>query len=342
MRWRWMAGGAALFLAACANGAEPEPDPWRVVAPPSVTVFAGDSVPVTAQAEDSLGHVLSAPVRYRSRDPAIAAVSADGVVHGLAHGTVLIEEESGNASATTVVLVTLGGFVGPAGGAIAPPGDRVRLVVPPGALPVTTELELEPLTGAEGQEVLPGTGYVVGPADIVFRRPARLFVRYDTGDLPAGAEMSAGLFERQASGWVAVQGSGADVSAMTASGPVAHAGRYGVQAPGNVASLTIDPASVLVLIGTRQPFTCTLLNAQGQSLSNRPIAWSSSDTSVMQVTDSGVATPVGLGPVQIVASSGGASGTAQATGVLFCFCPPASSAPIGTPGCACGPSAARR
>ncbi len=214
------------------------------------------------------------------------------------------------------------GIVGPAGGTISIPGGAVTLTVPPGAVPAGTEIDLDSGSVRTGEPApLRGTMFGIGPAGMVLSRPATLKIRYDPAGLSPGEERSAGLYAEEGLMWLAVQGSTADLAQQSAVGPITRAGSYAVFAPGPVASLAISPRSAVVVFGTNQQLSCELRDSAGQVLANRPIAWTSSDTTVAQVNQLGKVTPISLGYAQITATSGGASGTTNITAAFTCNCP---------------------
>jgi hypothetical protein len=92
-----------------------------------------------------------------------------------------------------------------------------------------------------------------------------------------------------------------------------------------------------VVIGTTQQRTGNLQDSSGKYLDNRPIAWSSADTTVAQVTPLGRVLPIGLGVTNITAASGGASAISIITVSFTCKCPVTPTAGVlGTAAaCAC-------
>jgi uncharacterized protein YjdB len=83
------------------------------------------------------------------------------------------------------------------------------------------------------------------------------------------------------------------------------------RAPRPVANITVSPASVAVTIGGTQQLVATAKDSIGNLIIGRPIAWSSSDTSVVRVSADGLVTAVAVGTASISASAEGKTGVAQ-------------------------------
>src|SRR5438128_1138672 len=77
-----------------------------------------------------------------------------------------------------------------------------------------------------------------------------------------------------------------------------------------VASVTVAPASASVTVGGTYAFTTTLKDATGAVLTGQAVTWTSSDTGVATVSDSGVASGISAGSTTITATSGSVSGSA--------------------------------
>ena len=98
----------------------------------------------------------------------------------------------------------------------------------------------------------------------------------------------------------------ADVEGVTGSSTIT------VRIPA-VASVTVTPANPTIAVaGTVQLFA-TLRDSRGNLLSDRSVAWSSSDESIAFVTSSGSVLAFRVGAVTITATSEGVSGTARIT-----------------------------
>ncbi len=82
-----------------------------------------------------------------------------------------------------------------------------------------------------------------------------------------------------------------------------------------VASVTVDPPIADIPLGSGVKFTANLWDRNGNPIPGRPVSWSSSDASLIEVQDDGTAIARGIGEVDIQAVSGEADGLADARGV---------------------------
>jgi uncharacterized protein YjdB len=80
-----------------------------------------------------------------------------------------------------------------------------------------------------------------------------------------------------------------------------------------VASVTVTPAIVSMLMGATLHLTATLKDALGNPLSGRVVTWASSAPGVAAVSGTGLVTGLGIGGVTITATSEGRSGSSAVT-----------------------------
>jgi hypothetical protein len=275
-------------------------------------------------------------VTFESAAPAIATVSAGGVVRGAARGTVVITATSGAVSAHATLDVRWGEQVGPAGGSATMWNGAITLDVPPGALRDSTTIYVDSAaTPPSDSLAVPGAAFTLQPASLAFDKPASLTVRFRAGAVPAPHEVSVGMFVDSGQAWRAVQGSVLDLSARAVTAPIPGTGLYGLVAPGPVASVTIV-GGLLVVLGTSADYRAELRDSAGTLLSNRPIAWRTGDSTVAKVTPMGVVSGVGFGSTPLSASSGGATATVNISIVVICQCPiPVGGRPVAGAMCFC-------
>lgn len=81
--------------------------------------------------------------------------------------------------------------------------------------------------------------------------------------------------------------------------------------PAAVATVAVTPATATLAPGTTAQLTASARDAQGNSLSGRTIAWTSSAPDKATVNSSGLVTAVATGTATITATSEGKAGTAQ-------------------------------
>jgi hypothetical protein len=242
-------------------------------------VVPGDTFTLSASARDARGgSVAGAPIRWRSRRPAVATVdSASGRVAARAPGAVVIAVESGNVRDSVVVDVGRPAPGAPARIAIAKPpqlavGDSVQLVASTSA----DSAEARPLAGVRWSSSEPG---------IVAVDPTR------------------GLAQ-------AVSVGSAIVTAQSGSarGTVVVTVR-----PGEVASVIIaEPRAMRV--GDEQELRVTVTDQRDQVLYGREVLWTSSDTTVATVERAdGIVTAVAPGTTRLTATVGGVRATVPLT-----------------------------
>jgi trimeric autotransporter adhesin len=83
--------------------------------------------------------------------------------------------------------------------------------------------------------------------------------------------------------------------------------------PGNVEAIVVTPAISTVSVGSSIDLTAEVLDASGVSVPDRSVHWASEDPQIATVSGDGTVTAVGVGTVQVAASTGGRSGIAQVT-----------------------------
>jgi Glycoside hydrolase family 44/Bacterial Ig-like domain (group 2) len=113
----WLAAALTALLAGCADQKATTAEPQLAVAlratvtvaPGTASVAAGATTQLTATARDRRGRVITgATITWTSASPAIATVSATGLVRGVTAGTAVITARNGNISGRATVTVTGG------------------------------------------------------------------------------------------------------------------------------------------------------------------------------------------------------------------------------------------
>ncbi|WP_420462426.1 Ig-like domain-containing protein [Candidatus Palauibacter sp.] len=111
-----------------------------------------------------------------------------------------------------------------------------------------------------------------------------------------------------ASGLVTSRGNGS-TTVTAAAGNVA--GTAPVEVSQIVRSISLLPTTDTLVVGDTLRFTAEPLDGNGQPVAGATTGWSSSDPSVAEVDRSGLATAVGPGRAEILATSGGVAGRAR-------------------------------
>src|SRR5258708_23381690 len=134
--------GALLVAMACTDdhAIAPPAVAALVIFPDTATVTVGDSLVLQAVARDQNGHAfVGAPTAWTSRSPALATVSAMGLVKAVASGTDTITATAGGLTATARIT-----GVAPPAPPFTPPHRRLsppphrpdpRAAHPPGVQP---------------------------------------------------------------------------------------------------------------------------------------------------------------------------------------------------------------
>jgi hypothetical protein len=90
-----------------------------------------------------------------------------------------------------------------------------------------------------------------------------------------------------------------------------------------VASMSVTPDSITLLVGRSQQLTAAVQDSAGVVLTGETVTWTSSDSTVVAVDDGGVVTAIAPGTGSVTATSAGASASASVTAEAASV-PPAS------------------
>ncbi|PYO38145.1 MAG: hypothetical protein DMD29_14160, partial [Gemmatimonadetes bacterium] len=245
------------------------------VTPGNDSLTVGAKPQLTATLKDARGDTLTGrPVAWASNAPAVATVSANGVVTAVATGSATITATSEDQSGTAAITVTP---VPVASVTVAPANDSL----PVGATPQFTAT----LKGASGDTL---TGRSVTWAS----------------DAPAVATVSA-------NGVVTAVATGSATITATSEGKSGTAAVTVKQVP--VASVTVTPGSASLAVGATRKLVANLKDASGNTLSGRTVTWASNAPTVATVNGSGQVRAVSADSAMITATSEGQSGRATIT-----------------------------
>ena len=246
-----------------------------IVSPEAVTLFAGQTVQLSALVTDDRGQVLSGKqVAFTSSSNAIASVSGQGIVTAVSAGTATITATSEGATGQATITV-------------APdPVAAVEINPSTASILVGGTTQLTAIARNVSGQALSGR-----PVFWTSSSPTLASVSSTgvvTGIAPGNAVIIASIEGKQASATVTVRA-----------------------AP--VATVQITPSPASTIVGQTVTLTATTLDALGNTLTGRIVGWTSSNTAVATVNASGVVTGVSSGTATITASSEGVSGTAPLT-----------------------------
>jgi len=280
MRWLWRGVPlvhAVLLGSACSVGDSHAPIPVEsvVVTPQVLQLLAGTAGALVAEVKDGSGNVLrDRRLVWASANPAIATVSDNGVVTGVSAGSVDIAATSEGKSAVATVTVVP---VPPRVSTVRVAPDNVYVYVAAGADLVATPYD--------------GQGTAIGGRSAV----------WTTNNVSVAAISQTG----HVTGLVP----GTAVITAVVDGVAGYANVTVRLVP--VAKVLIIPSSASVGEGKSRALVAQLTDAAGNVLTNRSVTWSSSNTGIATVDQSGVVRGVRRGTVTITATSEGKFGTAS-------------------------------
>ncbi|HTJ24284.1 MAG TPA: Ig-like domain-containing protein [Gemmatimonadaceae bacterium] len=246
-----------------------------IVRPNHIDASPGAHTPLTAITYDGANNILSdRAVIWTSSNDGVATVNASGMVTAVAPGNATITGTAEGKSDAATITVTQG--------AVA------TVAVTPSPLTITVGQTSQLTATPRDANNNPVTG-----------RP----VSWSSDNTAVATVSSTGLVTAVAAGTAAIT--------ATVDGKTGTAAITVSNVP--VASVTVLPPSANMAKGSSTQFSAVLKDANGTALTGRLVAWSSSDASVVSVSESGLATAVGAGTATISATSEGITGTAAVT-----------------------------
>jgi uncharacterized protein YjdB len=270
-----------------------------VVSPTAASISINTSQQFTATGNYSDGSSadLTNIVTWNSSSTATATINANGLVNAIAAGSTNISASLGGISQSTTLTVT------------AP------TVVSIAVTPVGLTLGI----GINQQFVATATYSDGSSSDLSSG------VTWTSSSTSVASVVSSGLVTTVGAGQTtitATYGSFTDNSLVTV--VAAH-----------LTSITVTPATQTIAAGTEQQFSSVGNFDDGSTQLLTSVNWSSSASSVANITSSGLAAGVGAGTATITATSGAVSGTASltvssATLVSIMVTPANSSMAVGT------------
>ena len=246
------------------------------ITPASATTAVGQSVTLSAQTRDTAGNVLTGRVvGWSSSNQNIATVANSGVVTGVAPGTVTISASSEGQSGMATVQVT----------SVASGAMTVAVSPAQANLSVGQNLQLSAVVRDASGNTMSGAS-----------------VTWSSSNSNLAGVSSTGL----------VTGVAAGTATITAtSGSAQGSATISVQVQQVVAvdRIVVTPKDPSIDEGKTVQLTATLLDKQDNVLTGRTVTWTSSDTRLATVTNTGLVKGIKRGTVTITASSGGKSGS---------------------------------
>ena len=291
-----------------------------VVLPANTSIVAGTSQQFVAMGtfSNNTTRDISALSTFTSGTPAVASINgATGLALGASAGTTVITATSGAISANTNLTVT------PVPPVVVPP------VVPPVIPPV--------IPGVPVPVTLSSIALTPQAPSLQIGATLPLVVTATYSDNTTAIVTSASTFSSAATANVAVAASGA-ISGVAAGTSLITASYNGKSATTNatvfaatLTSIAVTPATASIPVTGTQQFIATATysdNSTGNVTAT--VAWTSSNTLVATVLNTGVATGLTAGTTNIIATSGLKSGSAVLTVTATPPLPPSASVNLRT------------
>jgi adhesin/invasin len=297
----------------CESTAPPPPVASVVLSPTSVELVPTGTDIIVATPKDAQGNILTDRLTtWSSSDPSKVTVAA-GVVTGVALGSATITATIEGVSATTPVVVKEGAVVSTGQASFTAQNSTVRVDVPAGALTQSRNLTVSPADNPPTNDrLMPGTAFSFGPSTLNFAQPVSITIKYDPTKLTAGSpEAGLQLYEVVGTSWRVVAGSTVNTTDHTVTGSVSHFGVYGVLMQPRVETISIN-ADMTVAVQATVQFAAVLKDNEQQPLT-RPVTWSTSDPSIVQIDANGSAKALIPGQATITGTSEGKSATSKVT-----------------------------
>lgn len=251
------------------------------VAPSSGSLTVGGTMTLTAITYDASGNALTGRgIVWASSAPGVATVSTTGVVTAKSAGSATITATSEGKTGSATITVS----------APAP--------VPVSSVTVTPRTDTLPIGGS------------VTLTAITYDASGSLLSGRDV----AWVSSAPGVATVSGSGVVTGQSAGTATISATSEGKTGTA-TITVSAPGPVpvGSVSVTPTSSTLVTGATATLTAITYDANGNPLTGRTVAWSSTAPGIATVSGSGVVTAVAPGTATITATSGGKTGSATIT-----------------------------
>lgn len=275
-----LGGGGATITATCegksaaAQVTVPTPVASVTLSQTTATLTELRTVQPVVTLRDATNNVLlGRVVTWTSSDPTIADVTSTGLVTARRVGSAVITAASEGRTATLAATVIL--------------APVASVTVSPSSATVARN-QAQQLTAT----VRDSSGNALPGRTVVW-----------TSSASAVAIVSAtGLVSGVSPGTATITASSGGVSATAA-----------ITVPVPVASVTVSPSTLTLNAGQGQQLTATPRDGAGSALSGRVVTWTSSESAIASVSNTGLVTAIAGGAATITATVEGVSGTSAVT-----------------------------
>ncbi len=248
------------------------------LSPANPTVAVGATVLMQTVVQDAAGRPIGVEQSWSSSNPAVASVSAAGLVTGRAPGTATVTIAAGGKTLSTTVTVP------------APPPSVASIILTPATPTVAVGASVQMQAAVRDDTGANLSGVVL---------------TWSTTN-PGVASVSAGgslTGVAPGTATVTVSGGGKSTSTLVT-----------VPAPAPVvASITLTPANPTVAVGASQQMQATVRDAGGAVITGVALTWTSSNPAAATVSATGVVTGRAAGTATVSVSGGGKSASTLVT-----------------------------
>jgi uncharacterized protein YjdB len=284
-------GSAAIAVSAPA----PIPVATVSVSPSTSSLQVGGTVQLSAVTRDANNNVLTGrSITWSSSNNGISTVSASGFITAIAAGTATITALSETKNGTAAITVSAPAPVPVATVSVSPASSTLQ---------IGGTVQLSGVTRDASNNIL-------------------------TGRLITWSSSNNGISTVSASGLVTAIAAGTVVITALSENKNGTAVVVVSAPPVPVASVSVSPAADTLQVGSTGQFSAVTRDANNNTLTGRAITWSSSNTAVATVSQSGLATAVASGSAQIRATSETQIGSATLTVTAPPPPPPPGSGPV--------------
>jgi len=259
---------------------------------PDTVYMSGTTYQMSATVRDAAGNeLIGLPITWSTSDPNGLTVSPTGLLTALAAGEYSVNARVGSVQAFASVNVSAGPpasvTVSPAQASVGAAGDTINLVA----------------------TVRDASGRLLDHPSVVWTS-SDAAVATVAGDSSGNAGRAFATVTGVSPGGVTIT-----ATSGTASGTAS----VTVIPPLPVASVTVTPASLALVVRATRQLSATLRDANGKVLAGRFVTWTTDNGAVVTVDASGLITAVGAGSSGVAATSEGISDTAAITVTAITF-----------------------
>ena len=272
----------AILAAACHKDQSPFHNVASItLIPTNVSLLVGDTLTITATEADTNGILLTGitPV-WASSDTTIATVSTFGLVTARKIGTVSITASAGIGVGTAKIAVV----------AALPPSISAITVTPtPAVVAVHGTQQLTAVVRDSAGNAIPGL-------TVTWQSNNPGVATVSSTGLATGIAVGSAIVSASIGGYLGT--SNLTVQTVITLGP---------------STVVVAPTGATVGIGRSVQFSATATDSTGNTFPNATATWASSNTAVVSVSASGLATGVAAGTATITGTAFGGHGTAAVT-----------------------------